>query len=467
MNRWVSFLLSLVFVLSMTACSSGTSTNSNKVEINDPSSPPVKPTPAEIKGKIEDENKDDKKKLVISILGVNDFYEKAKQKYEAANPNVTIEYKEFGGEDSSGVLNPAQVEKYIKQTTTEILSGEGADLFAITSIELPIEKYISKKAFVNLNELIQQDSTFDTSKYHMNILEHSQKSGGLYILPTKFYLQVLFGDKVNIDKSGVTFDDSKWTWSEFEEVGKKLAAKGIHDYTLGGNTEPESMLNLLVSDNYAQLVDGAKQKANFDSIIFTDLLERVKNLYEDKIITKESVHTEDSFFNLSEIYSPRDYLERLAIFYKDGTIYQKPHTAEQKSGIAFGGLQEIAMNANSKVKGTAWDFMKFLMSEEMQSIPEQQGFSIIKSVNDEMIEKLANEVKNGTATAGKGGTLKVSEEDNIKLKAMLTEASLPITFMNKVQSIVAEEAKAYFTGQKSAEAVSKLIQNKVSTYINE
>lgn len=473
MKKWIGILMSLVFVVSLTACSGSKTDSSNKPvssSIGSTETPGTmsSPSSAAKDSIIEDEKKDSKKTIVVSILSATDFYKQAKQKYEATHPNTTIQFKEFiSTTNGSGVMNAAEVEKYIKQSTTEILSGKGADLFTITTVDLPIEKYIGKKAFVNLDELIKKDKSFVPNLYYMNILDNSKVSGGLYVLPTKFYLQMLFGDTNAIQKSGVAIDDKNWTWSQFADVGKQLAAKGVHDYSLD-MLEPENMLNSLVSDNYAQLVDGANRKVNFDSAVFTDLLKRVKSLYDEKIISAKPLPPkEDTNFRLSEIYSPKDYLTRLALYYKNGTVYQKPHAAGQKSGIAFGGLQTIAMNSNSTIKGTAWDFMKFLLSEEMQSIPQQDGFSMMKSVNEKMIADLANDAKKGTIDTGKGGVLQVSDKDLQSMKTMISDASLPITPMNKVQTIIAEEAKAYFTGQKSADDVAKLIQNRVTIYINE
>ncbi|GGA11609.1 ABC transporter substrate-binding protein [Paenibacillus marchantiophytorum] len=472
MKKWIGILMSLVFVVSLTACSGSRMDSSNKPvssSIGNTETPGTTSSSGSTgkDGFIEDESKDSKKTIVVSILSTTDFYKQAKQKYEATHPNTTIQFKEFSpATNGSGVMNPAEVEKYIKQSTTEILSGKGADLFAIATVDLPIEKYIGKKAFVNLDELIKKDKSFDPNLYYRNILDNSKISSGLYVLPTKFYLQMLFGDTNAIQKSGVAIDDKNWTWSQFADVGKQLAAKGVHAYSLD-MLEPEEMLNSLVSDNYAQLVDGASRKVNFDSAVFTDLLKHVKSLYDEKIISAKPLPTKDTNFRLSEIYSPKDYLARLALYYKNGTVYQKPHAAGQKSGVAFGGLQTIAMNSNSTIKGTAWDFMKFLLSEEMQSIPQQDGFSMMKSVTEKMMTDLANDAKKGTIDTGKGGVLQVSDKDLQSMKTMISDASLAITPMNKVQTIIAEEAKAYFTGQKSADDVAKLIQNRVTIYINE
>jgi multiple sugar transport system substrate-binding protein len=473
MKKKFLILTSIVVMISLTACNEKTSmnqsepTSSNAVSTASPSTPTNSPAGKETI--IEDENKESKKTIVVSILSATDFYKQAKQRYEAAHPNTKIEFKEFVKAGSgSGVMSASEVEKYIKQSTTEILSGKGADLFAFTSASegLPIDKYVSKNAFVNVDEFIRQDKSFDQSQYYMNILGNSKMNGGLYVLPTKFYLQALFGDQVAIEKAGVTIDDKKWTWSQFADVSKSLAAKGVHTNSLSG-LDPENMLNSLVSDNYARLVDGTNGKANFDSSDFTELLNRVKSLYDDKIIAAKPLAPKDSNFYLSEIYSPNDFISRNSIYYTNGSVYQKPHTAEQQSGVAFGGLQTIAMNANSTIKATAWDFMKFLLSEEMQSLPEQTGFPVKKSANEKLIEEIGNNAKKGTVNTVKGGNVKVSEKDIQVLNTMISEASLQITKSDKIRSIIAEESKAFFTGQKTAEAVAKLIQNRVTTYLNE
>ncbi|CAH1222329.1 hypothetical protein PAECIP111891_05323 [Paenibacillus allorhizoplanae] len=461
----------LVVMFSLTACNERTSVNqseptsSNAVSTASPSSPTNSPAGKEMR--IEDENKDSKKMIVVSILSATDFYKQAKQRYEAAHPNTKIEFKEFVKAGSgSGVMSASEVEKYIKQSTTEILSGKGADLFALTTVDLPIDRYVNKQAFVNVGEFIKHDTSFDQSQYYMNILDNSKMNGGLYVLPTMFYLQAMFGDQVAIEKAGVAIDDKKWTWSQFADVSKSLAAKGAHTHSLSG-LDPENMLNAIVSDNYERFVDGAKGKSNFDSTDFTDLLKRVKSLYDDKIISAKPLGAKDSNFLLSEFFSPSDFITRNSLYYTSGTIYQKPHSAEQQSGVAFGGLQSIAMNANSTIKATAWDFMKFLLSEEMQSIPQQTGFPLKKSVNERLIDQISNDAKKGTVSTMKGGNVKVSEKDIQVLKTMISEASLPISKSDKVRSIIAEESKAFFTGQKTAEAVAKLIQNRVMTYLNE
>ncbi|GBG05957.1 hypothetical protein PAT3040_00445 [Paenibacillus agaridevorans] len=421
-------------------------------------------TPAPSKGL---EPLDDKQKtIVISTLAATDFYKRAKEKYEKLHPNTTIELKEFDS-GSGGLMSNSAVEKYIKQTTTEVLSGKGADLFTLRVIELPIDNYVNKKAFVNLDEWMQRDSAFDPNQYQTNILEGSKMNGGSYILPLEYSLEVLFGDAEAFNNAGITFNDKSWTWSDFADIGKQIKGKDSSRFVLG-NIAPEEMINNMVSDSYSQLIDGVDGTATFDSPMFIDMLEQVKALYEDKIL--KSDYADNSSFQYSSVYSPSDYLMRLGLYYPDGNgkVYQKPNSSAQKSGISFEPLDQIAMNANSKVQRDAWEFMKFLLSEEMQSYSansDQPSFSINKVINEKIIEDLkSKEVLQDPAK----GNVKIKAEDLETISTLLSAPAIRnMGYESTVQKIINEETKAFFSGQKPADAVAKLIQNRVVTYLNE
>ncbi|SEM55511.1 ABC transporter substrate-binding protein [Paenibacillus sp. OV219] len=412
---------------------------------------------------------DDKPKtIVVSILGVTPFYKLAKEKYEALHPNTTIQFKEF---TSGAMMSASEVEKYIKSTTTEVLSGKGADLFAFTTVELPIDKYVKHGAFENVDDWIKRDAEFNQQQYQMNIMEGSKMNGGLYIMPIEYYLEAMFGNADEIQKAGVTIDDKNWTWSQFADISKQLAGKKGHPYAMG-LWAPEIMVNNLVSDNYARLIDGANGKASFDTPFFTELLTQVKKMYDDKVISADFVDFKESDFYYSLITSPSDYLLRAGMYFENGKLYQKPHAADQKSGISFLLTNQIAMNANSEVKRDAWEFMKFLLSEEMQSYPKYagaSGFSMNKAVNEKAIEDVkANGIDKNVAAKGGGAVIKITDENLDALRDMLSEASLRnMGYETTVQKIIAEEVKAFFAGQKSADDVAKLIQNRITTYLNE
>lgn len=402
-----------------------------------------------------------KKIVVLSVLEADPMYSLAEKKYEEQHPDVDIQIKEYSGGEGSN--QEGDVEKYVKTTNTELLSGKGADLIALDVSGLSVEKYVDKQLLVNLSELMEQDPSFDSNLYEMNILDGAKMRGGLYSLPLRFFLDSLMGDKKAIEQSGVKFDDSTWTWGEFTEVGKRLAASGGHTYSMG-NTPPELMLNILFIDNYTRIVHEEKRPASFDTNAFVELMEQVKKMYEDKVVTDAEVNAGDYFFAPSLILSPEDYFVGPAMFYEQGKIYRKPLAAGQQTGVTFLTHKKLGLNRNSNVQAEAWDFLKFLLSEEMQTMPGLQGFSVNKKVNERTFKDLEEK---GAIESPMGSAILVQEADIDMIKQMLADATTPQKNESKIQQIIEEEAKAYFSGQKSAQAVADLVANRVTTYLNE
>ncbi|WP_314591975.1 hypothetical protein [Paenibacillus terrigena] len=92
---------------------------------------------------------------------------------------------------------------------------------------------------------------------------------------------------------------------------------------------------------------------------------------------------------------------------------------------------------------------------------EREGFSLLTSVNEQTLQDIEKRVKKGEITT------KMTKRHFDELKQLIQSASSLAKADDKMLSMIEEESKSYFSGQKSAEEVAKLIQNRVTTYINE
>ncbi|WP_088013951.1 ABC transporter substrate-binding protein [Gottfriedia acidiceleris] len=471
MKRIVALMMSLIVMFSLVGCSIGktqSKESNNTQQNNDKNSDKDTVNVMNREDLSSKVSKDEKKTITISVMGKFPDFELAAKEYEKKHPNITIKLKSFAS--GGGGMSLLELEKYVNQTTTEVLSGKGADLFILNDQSLPIDRYIDKNAFVDLNQYIDIDTSFDKSQYYMNILEHSKINGGLYILPTHFSLGALFGNKEAISKSGVQIDDSQnWTWTRFTEISKQLKTKGRLETVM--NVSPLGILNPLVfsDENYDRLVDLEKKEAKFDSSLFIDLLKQVKKMYDDGVLSTQPTEPTKTYFTSSAIYSPSDYAMRSAIYNNNNTsIYEFPHSSEKESGVTFSGYDRYAMNVNSTVKMEAWDYLKFLLSYEIQSQSVRDMFTVNIEANEKVFaDVIDGKAENTKGNGGKGGPITVTEESLQPLKQMIAEANTEVRWNEKVQKILSEETPSFFDGQKSAESVAEIIQNKVMTYLNE
>ncbi|MEH6888458.1 ABC transporter substrate-binding protein [Bacillus sp. JJ864] len=411
----------------------------------------------------ERKTKDGKTIVEVSTLGATESLKQAEKLYEQKNPKIDIQIKgafpENGSKTEGSKTDETSAEKIISKVNTEFLSGKGADVIVLDG--LPADKYGKKGLLTDLSKMMEQDKSFDKNQYFNNILDNSKTGEKLYGIPLSFWLSGLLGDDTAIQQSGVKVDDKEWTWSEFTSVGKELASKGTHKNVIG-NTPPEQMLQFLVQDHYSELVDKASGQAKFQSDLFVQMLENVKKMYEERIVTADSVSLGEAYFVPTPIMSVEDYFSVGATLGITGAkIYQKPHIAGQKKGVAFTPNTTVGINAKSPVKKEAWNFLKFLMSDEVQS--KGNGFPINKAVYEQQIKTLKEKGK----LEGPAGSINVTESDIQGLEKMVAEISVQSPQSTKIESIIAEESKSYFSGQKSAKDVAALIQNRVTTYINE
>ncbi len=403
------------------------------------------------------------KTITFSMYHYNAYYEQAKREYEAKHPDITINLKYAAKEDDD--LSGQALEKFRQTTSTELLTGKGPDLIEMDW--LPADKYVGRKLLVNLSSMMEQDSSFKKEQYFQNILDHANPGGSIYTVPLHFSLQALIGDKEAIERSNVSFNDTTWNWNQFTDVLKQLVQKGDYEYGYVYKAQI-SFIYDIVRGNYSRLVDAEHRKANFENGLFVQLLEQTKTMEEQKIASFDYRNFKKSYFIPVDINSPGSYVSNLKRSnYGKPAYYLESKGEGQQPGGFFSTYDNLAVNANSPVTAEAWDFLKFLMSGDEEP-STAQFFPISKAAYEKQVKRV---LKDGVTVESEGKqneTIQVTETDLQDLDAIIAKAvNMKSDMPGEIQKIVFDEAPAFFSGQKSSEAVAKLIQNKVTTYLNE
>ena len=133
----------------------------------------------------------------------------------------------------------------------------------------------------------------------------------------------------------------------------------------------------------------------------------------------------------------------------------------------------MMINANSGNKEGAWEFIRFLLSEETQLSLPMEDTPVSKRAFAAQAQK---EIEEGTILeirdAGRVHMMIKGDEDLTEEKAQEIEAfledarALPIRTV-PILDIICEEACDYFDGSKSAEDVIRVIENRVGLYMRE
>ena len=294
--------------------------------------------------------------IQISTLSSNQFLKEAVKKFESRHPNVKVEINAYltpemlKQNDSNKI-----VDNYISTLNTQLMSGKGADIIYVNA--LPYKKYAKRHMFADLNQLMKADPDYDAGKYYTNLFDAVEINHNLYTLPIEYLYDLLES------KNAIDLDDRSWNWQDFF----KAAQTGMKDqecYILP--VSDEDLFNIIFRKNYGHFVNEEKSTASFDSKEFIALLRQCKDLADKNQIAESSAKSSpaegkpalfryhDGVSSISALAASQDHLYRLP--------------SDDKGRYCFGATM-YAINDASPNKTAAWEFLKFLISDDMQTSP--------------------------------------------------------------------------------------------------
>lgn len=408
--------------------------------------------------------KSDKKILTIGINTEMDSIELKGMvaKYMKEHPDTIIKMNQYDYKEEF-------VSDYLKKINTDIISGKGDDL--IPTDYLPMRKYAKNGVFENLNDYIKKDKDFNIENYYQNVFESLKIDENYYAIPFKFMMGALVADQALLDQKNMNIEKGKWNRENFMNVLRKISKEeGI--YGLPKMSKGE-LFELFFSGEVAQFIDYENKNTNFNSESFKTLLKDIQTIYDEKLMDEnmdimeinKGANGKIGFIHQKNISVNR--LTEVKNMIENFRLYPYP-TSDGQGGYAF-TANAYGINANSKNKDLAWEFLKYINSEEVNK--EDYLFSM--GMNKNMMIQALNETK------------KLEKKESIYLEDIVlyafpltdeevknTNDALENMKINKtlepqINTILKESIMKYFAKEMTQEELIKTLDNKISTYLNE
>lgn len=218
---------------------------------------------------------------------------------------------------------------------------------------------------------------------------------------------------------------------------------------------------------WAEEGTGLSGSCDFNTKLFADMLEAAGRYGDDGRRNEPvSIMREQG---LSDLISFRGQAQREA----EGWV-AAGFQFDEGCGGASSSWSTLAVNANSAHKEGAWEFIRFLLSEQTQSTgfnwfqsPVHRG-AFEKHMQEDVIgEMVLEHYVNGVMLYPAYYGEDVSEEKQEEYRKALAEIR-PLPLRTKpVIEIILEEAGDYFNGSKSAGEVSRVVDNRVQLFLDE
>lgn len=418
----------------------------------------------------------DKKVLVMAGIDIDTYVRRRVLEFNRNSQEYRIVLKDYSERDiTSGNLDDSVI-----QLNLDIISGDMPDILIADG--LPVKNYASKGLLADIGEMIENDPELSQVEFVENVFDAYSMGGTLYyVIP---YLVI----STMIAKSNFVGDRTSWTMADMQELQDSLP-EGVTMF--GDGVAREDYLYWLFRYCGADFVDIDTGKCNFNTPGFTAAMEFGKLFpmelppeYWDNYdwMVQQSAYRENRTVMYSAGISGMRDLKYALNGYMGDDVSFIGFPSDSGQGSVVNLYTSYCIFAKSANREGAWEFLRYYLTEEYQYQEAlNNGLSIRKDVLEDAVQKAMERPYWLDSVTGEkdeyDDTIYMNGEDIIVQPLTQEQADQCLDFIYSVNklsynnwdvwNIINEELESFYSGQKSAQEVAGIIQNRVQLFVDE
>ena len=406
----------------------------------------------------------DIKYITLGVAHDDRFISKKVGDYNRNHENMKVKIIDYS-EYSDDSLDIPEIGEG-SQLNMDIISGNAPDMIVVSGFtnadRLKQDGYLE-----DLYGFMDGDEEVSRETFPENILGINEINGGLPSVPVDFYIDTLVG------KTELVGNKENWTVDDMISAYDN-APDGME---LMQNANKKSVFENLLYCNLRNFVDYDNKKSRFDTpemvkfLEFADRFEYIDSIgvSADRDIYERFYGMTDNKFLLKSavIHNFTQFHELKAGIFNNEEITFVGYPSDDDSGAVFNSDRSISILRDSDNKQGCWEFVKYLLSEEVQDTVENfpvNKNSLYRQAELEVQKKDGNEMNFGD-TVRNIGTM--SEEDRDRYIEYLSDIKKPLLYDIDIYVICFDEVNSFIAGESSAKETAETIQSRVNIYINE
>ena len=420
----------------------------------------------------------DKEVLVMAGRWIDSDVKKRVIEYNRSSQDYRITLKDYSMYNSYD-----DYEAGLTKLNSDITTGGMPDILLANN--LPINNYISKGLIADIDELIKNDEELSKVEFMQNAFDAYRVNGKLYYIVPDFEVYSVLAKKSWVG------DRESWTMEDMQQV---LATMPEGAKAFGGDTTRSQFMNMVMSYCGNQFVDVSTGKCSFNTQDFISMMEFAKTLPSD-----DSQNYDDEYWNnYWENYQSQYRQDRTLLMQVN--FWQFSQMASSINGyfgepVSFVGFPTdtgngsyimssttYVLSAKSKHLDAAWDFMRYYLTDEYQDkvsyfpVQKEKFYEKSKDAMERPYWEWTDE--NGeTQREYYDQTIYIngeeipydplSQEQLDEVLQFIETVHNPYYYNEEIMTIINEEIEAFFSGQKTAQAVADTIQSRAQIYVDE
>lgn len=355
----------------------------------------------------------------------------------------------------------------LTQLNTDILSGKMPDILLIDE-EMPLQSYMEKGLLADVGKLLEEDAELDSGQFMENVLDAFRVNGTLYYVVPAFSVDTL------VAKQSKVGERTGWNQEEFSAV-----LSGLPEGTeMVSETSRYDYLENYMRVCGREYIDMDRGTCDFQSAAFVEALTFAATLPE---FAEGSFYEENCFG--SQYLEDRALLQPVTIrnipslarhiygcMGEDIAYVGYPSESREGSCISICGVGFVLSGKSDKLDG-AWEFVRYFLTEDFQRDElygiEGSGLPARRDIFDEKAQIAATREGYCFINDEFVSVPPMTQEQIDRAVHFIEGLHNPAFEDEVIMNIIYEEAESFFRGQKSAEDVAGLIQNRVQLYLHE
>jgi len=418
--------------------------------------------------------------LTISVFMPQQLVNTIAAMFMDSHPGVTVKINSFfddrktivnaetGTVESVVASDDFSEENYARYLNTLLMSGNADDIILFQ--EVLEYGYESMGALADLTPYIESDPSINDENFFMNVLNAAKtEDGRQYFLPILADIgQNVYFSKALTENTGITWaDDRKFVTSTevFEYAKRVYEASTLEDtyfYEYGDSQGLASQTLELFKNRYSEFVDLASRSVHFDNPAFVELIQSAYDTFRAmELVPPDEGYNLDNHLPFSQYPTVTMRVAGASINNPD-QFYRLMPMAGENGQIGWSAMRP-AITANSKNKDLAWEFIRFMLGDDVQTLPNLYSLGVSRTAFPIYVETYCAGLKEVSE-----GSLDYPPE---RMKEVLADWLLLINGFPKTNDIIDDmvwrELILFYDDEQTAEETAKNIQHKCGLYLSQ
>lgn len=370
-------------------------------------------------------------------LAENDILRQAITRYQEANPDVYVEYRVGLSEEGGATREDA-----IKKLNTEIMAGKGPDFLVLDG--LPVDSYKEKGVLLDISPYLSELETQE--KLLANIKESFVEDGTISMIPAAFTLQMYYTNQKNMaDVSDLSTLADMFERLRGEHPGEELMelySKDMLFDALFPVSAPNWIMDTGELDPEKITDDLTQMKRIYDACMEglpNEVLMKYKGYLEHGVNSSDKVSAYNDLgggatqivggnvlVSMGELTNGYNYGLLQSVKRQKGGVGSQMEQIPGSAADSFTPVALMGINAASQKSDLAGDFMRSILSKEVQSTIYPIGFPVNEVGLELYMESLGGRVPESLRNPGEPyGSYGYSTDEDGKIKVLIVDLYVP------------------------------------------